>query len=117
MNRLAFSLKQQLGFAFKYNHPLDFVLIVPEVSGAGVSRGHDPFDAHVLALDDSFDKFVGELGWKWGKQVRGQSFAFLARQHIDWLRSFPCLGGSAIKESFTKRQGDEVVFAASRASE
>jgi hypothetical protein len=117
MNRLGFPFKQQLGFPFKQNHPFLFVLIVPKVFGASVSRGHNAFDANVLALYDCFDKFYGEPGWKRGKKVRCQSFAFLARQHIDGLRSFPCLDRSAIKVCFTKRQRDDVVFATSRARE
>jgi hypothetical protein len=114
---LGLSLKQYLGFALQHDHPLGFVLIVPEVFGAGVTRGHDPFDANVLALYDCFDEFCGQLGWKWGKKVRGQCFAFLAAQHIDGLRSFPCLDGSAVEKGFAKRQSDYIVFPASRTSE
>jgi hypothetical protein len=80
-----FPFKQQLGFALEHHHPLGFILIVPEVFGADVAGGHDPFDADVLALNECLNEFCRKLGWKWREQIEGLSIAFLAGQHVDGL--------------------------------
>ena len=80
-------------------------------------RGHDAFDSHVLAFCESHYQFHRELGWKSGEQVVALSFAFLAGEHIDGLRSLSFLHGRAVEKGFAGSQRDDVVFPALRTCE
>jgi hypothetical protein len=71
----------------------------------------------VLVFCKCLDEFLGEIGRKGGEKVLTLSFAFLAGENIDGLGTVPCLDGRPIKESFAKRQRNEVVFPASRTCE
>jgi hypothetical protein len=117
VNRLSVSLEQYLGFAFQNDQPLGFVLIVPEAFRTGMPREHDAFDTHVLAFYESHDQFHRELGWNRGKQVMALSFALLAGEHIDGLRSLSFLHGRAVEKGFAGSQRDDIVFPALRTCE
>lgn len=62
-------IEHQFRFAFQYDYPLVFVLIVPEAFRTGMAGGDDSFNADMLVLDEDRDKFFGKVGRKKVEQV------------------------------------------------
>lgn len=57
VDQITVPIKPQFGFAFQNNHPLVFVLIVPNAIRRDMPGGDDAFDSNLLTLRED----IGQL--------------------------------------------------------
>ena len=69
LSTLFVALEKQFGFALQDDNPFVFLLIVPEVVGAGLAGGDNPLDTDVFVFGEDFNEFLGKIGRQVGEEV------------------------------------------------